>query len=128
MGWDGIKGAANYALAIRPIQQLQFVQFSNCNSSNSAIAIRPIQQLQFVQFSNCNSSNSAIAIRPIQQFGLRNAALSRHPRPQRFGQLVHHPIELAAQQFVELFGTAIGGERIIDEGVVQHQFVAQLFA
>ncbi len=113
---------------VRLIMHYQFVQFSNCNPSNSAIATRPIQQLQPVQFSNCNPSNSAIATRPIQQFGLRNATMSRRPRPQRFGQLVHHPIELAAQQFVELFGAAIGGEGVVDEGVVQHQFVAQLFA
>ena len=113
---------------VRLIMHHQFVQFSNCNSSNSAIAIRPIQQLQFVQFSNCNPSNSAIAIRPIQQFGLHNATLSRRPRPQRFGQLAHHPIELATQQLVELLGAAVGGEGVVDEGVVQHQFVAQLFA
>ena len=53
---------------------------------------------------------------------------SSRPRPQRFGQLVHHAIKLAAQQFVKLFGAAIGGEGVVDEGVVQHQFVAQLFA
>lgn len=55
-------------------------------------------------------------------------SLSRRPRPQRFGQLVHHAIELAAQQFVELLGAAVGGEGVVDEGVVQHQLVAQLFA